>query len=201
MTLVKYPDGRIVNYIKKESNKNKNFNKSNLGQSFENDINIANKYYLDNNIAVIYKKPTPIQVVKVDYPSRNKAKITEAYYKTPSTTDYNGLYLNKYIDFEAKSCKELTFSFERIYPHQIEHLNKINSLGGIAFLLIEFSSINEVYLFKSSDLYKLYLDSINGLRKSIKYETIKELGYLINSNNFIRLNYLEQVNKIIDSNK
>ena len=30
---------------------------------------------------------TPIQIVKVNYPSRCEAVITEAYYKTPSTTD------------------------------------------------------------------------------------------------------------------
>ena len=136
---IKYPNGMIKEKTTLVKKKTKNMQKSHLGLSFEEAINDSNEYYRNNNIAVIYKKPTPIQVVKVDYPSRNKAKITEAFYKIPSTTDYNGMYKGNYIDFEAKSCNENSFSFQRIYVHQIEHLRKIHEHGGISFLLIEFS--------------------------------------------------------------
>ena len=65
---------------------NRTFNSQNIhkdshskrGMSLEKDINTSNKYYLNNNIAIIYKKPTPIKLVKVSYPKRSKAKITEA---------------------------------------------------------------------------------------------------------------------------
>ena len=50
------------------------------GANLEEDLNQTNQYYLDLNKANIHKKPTPITVVRVDYPSRNKAKIVEAYY-------------------------------------------------------------------------------------------------------------------------
>ena len=65
---------------------NYNFIYSNRGMGLENDLNQANKYYLDNNIAVIYKKPTPITINKVNYKSRSDAIITEARFKIPSTT-------------------------------------------------------------------------------------------------------------------
>ena len=64
---------------------------TNRGMRLEADLNDTNKYYRECDKALIYKKPTPVQVVRVDYPARNKAKIVEAYYKTPSTTDYNGI--------------------------------------------------------------------------------------------------------------
>ena len=66
----------------------KNNNYANRGMILENDINETNKYYLLNNIALIYKKPTPIKVVKVEYP---KNMIKEAYFNEPSTLDYNGI--------------------------------------------------------------------------------------------------------------
>ena len=62
-----------------------------LGMELEKQINEANEYYRENEIALIYKKPTPVQIVRVNYPKRSRAKIIEAYYKTPSTTDYNGI--------------------------------------------------------------------------------------------------------------
>ena len=65
--------------------KQKNIRKANLGMFLEEMINETNEYYLGKDLAVIHKKPTPVQIVKVDYPSRDKAIITEAYYKTPST--------------------------------------------------------------------------------------------------------------------
>ncbi|MDE7106338.1 MAG: Holliday junction resolvase RecU, partial [Anaeroplasmataceae bacterium] len=81
-----------MNFPTGKREQKKVINKANLGMDLEQAINESNTYYLNNDIAVIHKKPTPVQIVKVNYPSRNKAVITEAYYKTPSTTDYNGIY-------------------------------------------------------------------------------------------------------------
>ena len=120
------------------------------GMSLEEDINLSNTYYLSVDQAVIYKKPTPIQIVKVDYPSRNKARIVEAYYQAPSTTDYNGIYKGRYIDFEAKETKSLRFPFRNISEHQINHLARVSRHGGIAFIIIAFTSVGEVYLLDAS---------------------------------------------------
>ena len=104
--------------------------------NLEDDLNQTNQYYLSHDIAVIHKKPTPIQIVKVDYPQRTAAKIVEAYFRTPSTTDYNGLYKGRYIDFEAKETKTKSFPFINISLHQINHLESIIKHGGIAFIII-----------------------------------------------------------------
>lgn len=78
--MINYPNGSPPYQIAKNID-----NHSKRGATLEKDINASNTYYKDLNIALIYKKPTPIQVVRVDYPRRDRAKIIEAYYRTPST--------------------------------------------------------------------------------------------------------------------
>ncbi len=171
--------------------KKKTVSYSNRGMNLENDINVTNEYYLNNKIAVIHKKPVPITIVNVDYPSRYEAVIKEAYFKTPSTTDYNGIYRGKYIDFEAKETKNKTcFPISNIHNHQIKHLKNIIEMGGIGFLIVRFSSLNETYLLKGIDLFKHIEDN----HKSIPYNYFKEKGYLINMKINPRLDYL----KILD---
>ena len=83
------------NPLKEVLDKKKTFH-NNRGMDLENDINISNQYYIDTKQAFIYKKPTPIKILKVNYPSKTnktgKITIKEAYFESPSTTDYNGLY-------------------------------------------------------------------------------------------------------------
>ncbi|HGZ4846853.1 TPA: Holliday junction resolvase RecU, partial [Staphylococcus aureus] len=40
------------------------------GMSLEKDIEHSNTFYLKSDIAVIHKKPTPVQIVNVNYPKR-----------------------------------------------------------------------------------------------------------------------------------
>ena len=54
---------------------------ANRGMTLEADLKASNDYYLVNDIAVIYKKPTPITISKVNYPSRVEAVIKEVYFK------------------------------------------------------------------------------------------------------------------------
>ena len=93
------------------------------------------------NKAVIHKKPTPVQIVDVHYPSRSAAVIKEAYFKQPSTTDYNGVYKGRYIDFEAKETKNKTsFPLQNFHEHQILHMeSRVHKQEGITFVLIRFS--------------------------------------------------------------
>jgi recombination protein U len=163
------------------------------GMNLEEDINATNQYYLANHIAVIYKKPTPVQIVKVDYPKRSAAKIIEAYYRTPSTTDYNGLYKGKYIDFEAKETRKMSFPFTNISTHQIVHLDNILKHQGIAFIIIAFSAVNEVYLIDALYIISAYRTS---QRKSLRYEEIKANGHLIPQGYSPRLDYLKMVDKL-----
>ncbi|HEY8444908.1 MAG TPA: Holliday junction resolvase RecU [Bacilli bacterium] len=166
------------------------------GMLFENALNETNLYYLHKNKAVIYKKPTPIQVVKVHYPERSKAKIVEAYYKMPSTTDYNGIYRGRYIDYEAKETNNLSFSFKHIFLHQIEHLRKIDEHGGIAFIIIYFKKVHEVYLLDIKQFYELYQLSNEGGHKSITIEQFKTLGKQVKIGYCPTIDYLQAIDEL-----
>lgn len=184
-------------YTKKERPKNLSY-LSNLGMTLEKDVEETNNYYLEIKRAVIHKKPTPVQIVNVSYPSRNKAKITEAYYRTPSTTDFNGIYQGFYIDFDCKETKSLTsIPLANIHDHQIKHLKAITSLGGIGFLIIYFKAYDEYYYLPFEQLYKYYKNSMKGGRKSIPYKHFQENAYLINFSLNPRLDYLSIIDKHI----
>ena len=186
----------MINYPnKKKININTSTTKeSRRGMNLEKDINDSNLFYRECERALIYKKPTPIQVVKVDYPSRMHAKITEAYYKVPSTTDYNGIYRGQYIDFEAKETKAKTsFAFKNIHPHQIHHLEKVIKHGGIAFMILRFTTLDETYLVDASVIIEAY-QAQN--RNSIPYQDIIMKGHRISESYTPRLKYLDIVDQI-----
>ena len=147
--------------------------------NFELMINKSNEFYRDNDIAVIYKKPIPIQIVGVDYKRRSAARITEAYYKLPSTTDYNGVYKGKYIDFEAKESKSKTsFPIKNIHEHQILHLNRCRKHGGISFVIVYFSLLGKIFLMDSEKINYFYERSKTG-KKSISLKEFEENAYPI----------------------
>lgn len=183
-----YPSG-----IKKAYNKITTYN--NRGMTLEEDINVTNEYYLNNGIACIYKKPTPIGIVKVDYKSRCDALIKEAYFKTPSTTDYNGVYKGKYIDFEAKETTLNNFPICNIHKHQIEHLNTISSMGGIGFIIVSFVKLNKIYVL-SNKKFQIFLRDTK--RKSIPIKYFEENGFKIDLKYNLRIDYINVVDKLIE---
>ena len=79
--VLRYPNGKTYQPIVTKkicNNKNSNIIFGNRGMSLEEEINQSNQYYLQQGIAVIHKKPIPIQIVQVDYPQRSAAVIKEA---------------------------------------------------------------------------------------------------------------------------
>ena len=175
-----------------------NINYRNRGMALEAEINLSNEYYQEIDKAYIYKKPTPIKITKVDYPSRDKAVIKEAFFTVPSTTDYNGIYKGKYIDFEAKETRSSTsFNLNNIHPHQIKHLSNVYNHGGIAFVIVRFTILNETYLLKAEDLLSYIA---NSKRKSIPLAYFKEKAYILSDNYRPRIDYLQVVDLLIGGN-
>lgn len=170
---------------------------SNRGMSLEEDINVTNNFYLETNKANIHKKPTPIQIVKVHYPKRSAAVITEAYFQEKSTTDYNGVYRGKYLDFEAKETKNKTsFPLANFHEHQFEHMESVISHGGISFVIIRFTYFQETYLLTADLLLTNWKEMQKGGRKSIPFQFIQEHGYYIPFKYQARVDYLEVIDQL-----
>ena len=187
---IKYPNGTSFNQGPNKKKKPIDF--ANRGMSFEAEINQTNQYYLDRNIAVIHKKPTPVQIVKVDYPKRSAAVIKEAYFKEASTTDYNGIYNGCYIDFEAKETKNKTsFPLSNFHEHQIIHMENCLNQKGIVFVLLFFSSNKEYFLVPSQLVISYWKNQSQNGRKSIPLKEIKEHGYEIIPGYAPRIPYLQ----------
>ncbi|SFF61431.1 recombination protein U [Halobacillus alkaliphilus] len=197
---MKYPNGKRSANAKKFSapKQQKKTTFSNRGMTLEEDISLTNKYYLDSQIAVVHKKPTPVQIVNVDYPKRSAAVIKEAYFKQASTTDFNGVYRGKYIDFEAKETRNKTsFPLSNVHQHQIDHMKAVDQQGGICFMIIKFAPLEEVYLLPSKQLFIFWDEQWKGGRKSIPYAFIKKEGYHIPFHFQARVDYAAALDKLI----
>lgn len=181
--MINYP-----NNIIKTKGKTKPKIYGNRGMTLEAFLNDTNNYYREKEIALIYKKPTPIQVVK-----QKNGKIINAYFKTPSTTDYNGVYKGYYIDYEAKETTSKTsFPLANIHKHQIEHMKNVLKQKGICFLIIRFTHLDETYLLFAQDFIK-YIERSN--KKSIPIDFFKNNAYLIKDKLNPKIDYIEVIDK------
>lgn len=185
---MKYPGGiKVVSTVHKKED----IQYGNRGMNLEHDLNLTNDYYRETSRALIYKKPTPIKVTKVDY-QKNSVVIKEGFFEHPSTTDYNGVYHGMYIDFEAKeTLNKTSFPLHNIHFHQIEHIRNVLLQNGIVFLIVRFVKLNQTYLLFGNDFIQ-FIDHQN--RSSIPLSYFKEHGHLILDQYHPRIDYL----KIID---
>ncbi|MGG3890141.1 Holliday junction resolvase RecU [Metabacillus fastidiosus] len=194
--MFRYPNGKV--YKPKEDSekrKKKSITYSNRGMTLEDDLNETNLYYLENNIAVIHKKPTPVQIVNVHYPKRSAAVIKEAYFKQSSTTDYNGVYRGKYIDFEAKETKNKTsFPLQNFHEHQVSHMENVLAQDGICFVIL--SAFDEIYLLEAEALLKFWSRMKNGGRKSITMDEINVNAHKMTLGFQPRIDYIKIIDKL-----
>lgn len=196
---IRYPNGKHYAQQAEQANSApvKKTSFSNRGMTLEEDINETNAYYVSRNMAVIHKKPVPVQIVRVDYPARSAAVIKEAYFKQASTTDYNGIYKGKYIDFEAKETAHKTsFPLKNFHDHQITHMKQVEEHGGIAFVLIRFASTDEVFLLPFSALIQFWERMKQGGRKSITKAEITAASELVPLGYAPRIPYLDAIERI-----
>lgn len=198
---IRYPNGKKYEPVQQQiSSKRKNFSFSNRGKTLEEELNESNEFYLSRSIAVIHKKPVPIQIVHVKYPARSAAVITEAYFRSPSTTDFNGVWKGKYIDFEAKETTSRTsFPLNNIHDHQVEHMKKVTEHDGIAFLIVKFTALERYFIVPYDYFEEKWERKIAGGRKSITLQEIEDMSIEIQAGFNPRLDYLAAIEHLVQS--
>ncbi|OCS82333.1 Holliday junction resolvase RecU [Caryophanon tenue] len=203
--VIRYPNGKAYTQkqptspttAKKAVEKKQSF--SNRGKTLEDEINEANEFYLRQKLAVIHKKPVPLQIVKVEYPSRSAAVVREAYFRTPSTTDYNGIWQARYIDFEAKETENKTsFPLKNIHAHQVQHMQAIVEQGGITFVIVRFSKLERYFLLSFDVLKEAWDAMLVGARKSIPLAIFETSCLEIQTGYYPRLDYLKAVEQFYE---
>ena len=161
------------------------------GSTLEDMINMTNEHYRQQKLALIQKIPTPITPVEIDQSTRH---ITLAYFEKQSTVDYIGAVQGIPVCFDAKECAVKTFPIMNIHEHQVKFMEDFEKQGGISFILLFFSSLNETYYIPFKDIKFFYERSLNGGRKSFTYDEIDQ-NYKINSTSGAVVHYLEGIKR------
>lgn len=165
------------------------------GSTLEELLNRTNEIYLEKGLALIQKVPTPITPIKIDKESRH---ITLAYFEQKSTVDYIGVVQGIPVCFDAKECAVDSFALQNIHPHQVAFMTEFERQNGIAFLILFFSTRNELFYLPYSHMMNFWNRAQEGGRKSFRYEELDQ-NYYIEPKNGILVPYLEALQRDLDS--
>ena len=161
------------------------------GSTLEELINRSNEQYLEKGLALIQKIPTPITPIRIDKEHRH---ITLAYFDQKSTVDYIGAVQGIPVCFDAKECTADTFALQNIHEHQVRFIEQFEKQGGISFLILFYSSRNEIFYLPYADMRKFWERAKEGGRKSFRYEELNQ-EFRLHSSGGILVPYLEALQK------
>lgn len=164
------------------------------GSTLEELINRTNEQYLDKKLALIQKVPTPITPVKIDKDHRH---ITLAYFEQKSTVDYIGAVQGIPVCFDAKECNNDTFALQNIHEHQVKFMDDFEQQGGISFIIIFYTTRNELYYLTFRLLKKFWDRAKDGGRKSFRREEL-DPEFFLTTTNGILVPYLEALQLDLD---
>lgn len=164
------------------------------GSTLEEFINRTNEKYLEHNLALIQKVPTPITPINIDKETRH---ITLAYFEQKSTVDYIGVVQGIPVCFDAKECNTDTFPLQNIHEHQVTFMENYEKQGGIAFFLISFNHKDEFYYLRFKKLLEFWNRAKEGGRKSFRYEEL-EPEFFFKQGKGIFVPYLDTLQKDLD---
>ena len=161
------------------------------GSTLEELINHTNDSYREKHLALIQKIPTPITPIEIAKESRH---ITLAYFEKKSTVDYIGAVQGIPVCFDAKECSASTFPLQNIHPHQVAFMQEFEQQGGIAFIILHFTALDEIYYMPLSHIMRFWNRMEEGGRKSITYEEVDK-SWRITAKRDMLVHYLEMLQR------
>lgn len=161
------------------------------GSTLEDIINHTNEVYREKKLALIQKIPTPITPITIEKSTRH---ITLAYFDQKSTVDYIGAVQGIPVCFDAKECAVKTFPLQNVHEHQIRFMKEFEEQGGIAFIILHFTALDELYYVPFRDLETFWKRMQYGGRKSFTYDEVDK-SYQIRASRDILVHYLETIQK------
>ena len=161
------------------------------GSTLEDMINHTNEIYREKRLARFQKIPPPITPITIEKTTRH---ITLAYFDQKSTVDYIGAVQGIPVCFDAKECAVKTFPLQNVHEHQIRFMKEFEEQGGIAFIILHFTALDEMYYMPFRDLEKFWKRMEAGGRKSFTYDEIDKT-YQIRASRDILVHYLETIQK------
>lgn len=164
------------------------------GSRLEELINRTNEIYLEKHLAVVQKIPTPITPINMN---PDHTQITLAYFNQKSTVDYIGVVQGIPVCFDAKECAQKSFPLANVHPHQIRFMSDFESQGGISFIILAFTGLNETYYVPFRDILTFWNRMQDGGKKSFNYEEIDH-SYQIRSHKEMLVHYLEPLQRDLD---
>lgn len=165
------------------------------GSFLEEVVNLTNDFYLQKNICLVQKIPTPITPVKIDNITRT---ISLAYFEKQSTVDYIGVVQGIPICFDAKETEKNYLPIKNIHQHQLEFMHNFKKQQGVSFLIVYFKLYDEYHFVSLETLENLIELATETNRKSIKYELFDK-KFIITKNNNGTINYLDALNIYFES--
>ena len=157
------------------------------GSALEELINRTNEKYRDEGLALIQKIPTPITPIEIDQSTRH---ITLAYFDQISTVDYIGAVQGIPVCFDAKESASETFALQNIHEHQYKFMEDFEAQGGVAFFLIYYTSIDELYYLPFEYLKIFWQRAKEGGRKSFRHDELNP-AYILPRDSDVFVPYLE----------
>ncbi len=161
------------------------------GSALEEYINRTNEKYLAHGLALIQKIPTPITPVSIDKHTRH---ITLAYFEQKSTVDYIGAVQGIPVCFDAKECRTDTFPLRNIHAHQAAFMKNFEKQGGVAFILVFYSSREEFYYLRLAELLQFWGRMEAGGRKSFVYQEL-DTDFIFRPSGGLLVPYLDALQK------
>lgn len=165
------------------------------GSTLEEFVNLTIEKYVEHELALIQKVPTPITPINID---QEKRHITLAYFDQKSTVDYIGVVQGIPVCFDAKECTATTFPLQNIHEHQVKFMERFDKQGGIAFMLIYFVKEESYYYLRFEKLMEFWRRMEAGGRKSFRMDELEEEFFFKRNGNLL-VPFLEPLQ--IDLNK